>query len=648
MMFPKSTLLLLFSIITYTVNAQNVGIGTNNPTNKLSVVGNADFSGNVGIGTSSPAGEIHVKSLSSSVSTLDQQNTDFNTSIVESSGWQSFTAGMSGYLTKIELVLNSQNGGGTYGTIEIYNGEGIGGSLLSTSNVIFFNTWAFQSFTLPNLVNVTVGNKYTIAFSVISITQLDVRLNNNNSYSAGMSNIPTNDLIFKTYVATSFVDAFVVSDTKVGIGTTTPLAKLDVSGNVKITDGTEAAGKVLTSDANGFATWASPASSWKLTGNNGTTASNNFIGTTDNHSLRFRTNNTEKMIVDSLGRVGIGINNPTAMLHIKTGSLVCDDATQRFFVNGNPKWDIGGFASGYEISRSGTAVDFYINGTNGKIGIGNTNPLAPLHVSGSGYLTSSMFRAYFNSTSGPDIVQNFAASGDIKVIADGYFWSNGGGFVATSDKRIKNIKGLSDTKDDLALLNKIQITDYTYIDKTNNGSTPQKKVIAQQLRDVYPQAVNTTKGIIPNVFEVAGSTRIENSQTIITTHKPHTFVTGDQVKLLLEDAGEKMVTVSVISPTVFSVNEKISSKIFVYGKLVNDLLNVDYDAVSMLNVSATQELYKRLLALETENTNLKTANENLKAEMQTVKVQSNERITALEEKMRQLLAPIKQHKLVTK
>jgi hypothetical protein len=42
----------------------------------------------------------------------------------------------------------------------------------------------------------------------------------------------------------------------VGIGTTNPGAKLEVVGNVKIADGTQGAGKVLTSDANGLATWA--------------------------------------------------------------------------------------------------------------------------------------------------------------------------------------------------------------------------------------------------------------------------------------------------------------------------------------------------------------------------------------------------------
>ena len=42
---------------------------------------------------------------------------------------------------------------------------------------------------------------------------------------------------------------------QVGIGTAYPQARLDVEGTVKITDGTEGAGKVLTSDASGNASW---------------------------------------------------------------------------------------------------------------------------------------------------------------------------------------------------------------------------------------------------------------------------------------------------------------------------------------------------------------------------------------------------------
>ncbi len=82
------------------------------------------------------------------------------------------------------------------------------------------------------------------------------------------------------------------SSANVGIGTSSPSAKLDVIGTFKLTDGTQGAGKVLTSDASGNASWQIPSSGsgggWGLTGNAGTSPSVNFIGTTDAQPLIFK------------------------------------------------------------------------------------------------------------------------------------------------------------------------------------------------------------------------------------------------------------------------------------------------------------------------------------------------------------------------
>ncbi|MBB6500846.1 hypothetical protein [Pedobacter cryoconitis] len=45
---------------------------------------------------------------------------------------------------------------------------------------------------------------------------------------------------------------------------------------------------------------------WSTVGNSGTSAITNFLGTTDNVNLKMRTNNIQRMLVDSLGSVGIG------------------------------------------------------------------------------------------------------------------------------------------------------------------------------------------------------------------------------------------------------------------------------------------------------------------------------------------------------
>ncbi len=57
-------------------------------------------------------------------------------------------------------------------------------------------------------------------------------------------------------------------------------------------------------------------SDWTTTGNAGTNSGTNFIGTTDAISFRFRTNNAQRMHLDSIGRLGIGTISPLALLEV--------------------------------------------------------------------------------------------------------------------------------------------------------------------------------------------------------------------------------------------------------------------------------------------------------------------------------------------
>jgi hypothetical protein len=110
----------------------------------------------------------------------------------------------------------------------------------------------------------------------------------------------------------------------VGIGTTSPAQKLDVNGNIKATGFMiptgAAVGKILTSDANGNATWQT-ASGWAYGGNSVTTLTK--FGTTNGNSLPFITNNIERMRIDATtGNVGIGttnINDASYKLYVETG-----------------------------------------------------------------------------------------------------------------------------------------------------------------------------------------------------------------------------------------------------------------------------------------------------------------------------------------
>lgn len=323
------------------------------------------------------------------------------------------------------------------------------------------------------------------------------------------------------------------------------------------------------------------------------------------------------------GSVGIGTANPQATLDVSRGGgggtaiFRGSQYTSNFNSGaGEETYIRGGKAGSTVYINEGHNGNILLASGGGNVGIGTFSADAPLHVANHPTNTAvslTQTRRWFNVNTPNDIYVSYPfflnpIMNDVLIRADGSIWSNGGSFVATSDKRIKNIIGLTNTATDLGILNKIEITDYKYKDEISNGGGLQKKVIAQQLQEIYPRAINSTKGIIPNVFAVAKETKVLDQSTIINTTKPHDFASGDKVKLILEKTGEKELIVTVIDATTFSVAEAINDKVFVYGKHVNDLLTVDYDAVSMLNVSATQELAKQIEQLKAENAKIKSEN----------------------------------------
>ena len=97
--------------------------------------------------------------------------------------------------------------------------------------------------------NATGSNNTGLGYN----TQTGTNLTNATAIGANASATTSNSLVLGSINGVNGATA----SANVGIGTTAPTEKLHVVGNIRIVDGNEAAGRVLTSDANGKATWAS-------------------------------------------------------------------------------------------------------------------------------------------------------------------------------------------------------------------------------------------------------------------------------------------------------------------------------------------------------------------------------------------------------
>ena len=190
-------------------------------------------------------------------------------------------------------------------------------------------------------------------------------------------------------------------------------------------------------------------------------------------------------------------------------------------------------------------------------------------------------------------------------------------FNAFSDARIKDIKGKTNNTADLETLSKIEITDYQFKDKIGKGNGHHKKVIAQQVETVYPQAVSKTTDVIPDIYRLAN---IQNSFVELSNHQ---LTVGEKVKLIFGEKQE-VFEVEAVNEKGFKIKNNGTSlvaatSVFVYGREVSDFRSVDYEALSTLNMSATQALLKRIEQLESENTHYKNEFKSFRTELEQLK-----------------------------
>jgi len=346
------------------------------------------------------------------------------------------------------------------------------------------------------------------------------------------------------------------------------------------------------------------------------------------------------MRIASNGNIGIGTNNPTSILQVGGGGRLkiansandytmigandTDGATNtRITMFGNTYPGASGFiqyiatSTGDHQFYTGTnATERLRIASNGNIGIGTINPGFRLEVSGG--ITITLNGTYYGNP-GPGSAYN---GNYLNVVAkfNGPLWTTD--YLAVgSDIRIK--EDIQDINDDSALQSilSIQPKTYKYIDKVSKGDIKVYGFIAQQIRDVFPNAVSIQGDFIPNIYSVADY----NSCVITLPSQPTKVVikVDDKIKCYDKDNKELLVEViEVIDTLTFKIKdiEYSDSEIFVYGTFVDDFHTLDKTYIFTLNVCATQELHRRI-------------------EAQSLLIKSqDDRIKELETKMERLLS----------
>ena len=152
----------------------------------------------------------------------------------------------------------------------------------------------------------------------------------------------------------------------VGIGIEIPTAKLHVNGAMKITNGSQGLGKVLTSDAGGLATWATPTGSgWSASG--------------------------ADIYNSNAGNVGVGTNAPAYILDVNSRMRIRHNGTNTAGIwlnksdntEGSFIGNVNDTTLGFWGPAGAGSYKAVIDVKNGAVGIGVLDPKVPLSFASS-------------------------------------------------------------------------------------------------------------------------------------------------------------------------------------------------------------------------------------------------------------------------
>jgi hypothetical protein len=179
--------------------------------------------------------------------------------------------------------------------------------------------------------------------------------------------------------------------------------------------------------------------------------------------------------------------------------------------------------------------------------------------------------------------------------------------ASSSDIRIK--EDIEDINDDSALhmILAIEPKTYKYIDKVAKGDKKVYGFIAQQIKEVLPEAISLQPEYIPNIMLLADY----DNEIITLPSQPTKVIIKLNDKIRCYDKDNKIIDVvvdEIIDDLTFKIKEieYTDNKIFVSGTEVDDFHTISKEYIFTLNVCATQELHRRIISQDERIKELET------------------------------------------
>jgi ribosomal protein S6E (S10) len=401
-------------LLNFSFSSGNVGIGTATPGAKLEVAGQVKITGGTpGAGKALVSDATGLASWSASAPLYAETDPKVGANVANYiSKWNgsALVAGIiydnatnvgigtatPGYKLDVVGTSNfSQKLTAPYGSVNSTAGYSWTDAAINTTSIEIVNNAATVATSSPTLAfhrYGTGGPQFRLDPAGTNVLYLEsanaASARKPNAYGGGAN----------SYFTRFHVDGQLSTSGNVGIGTTTPGAKLEVAGQVKITGGTPGVGKVLTSDATGLASWSASAPVYTEVDPKVGANTTNYVSKWNGSALVAGT------VFDNGTNVGIGTATPN----------------EKFDVNGAIQFR--GTSAGYATTQSVGMIDFYnagsrflsfgANGTtrgifswyqagqnnalgqeamridaNGNLGVGTTVPGAKLEVAGQVKIT---------------------------------------------------------------------------------------------------------------------------------------------------------------------------------------------------------------------------------------------------------------------